>query len=172
MKDLFTIKTLSDCASCNDKIIRSKKMIQNKNPNYTGLSDSISDIIGGIFNYVFGSVDRGHWEGALFIPGDLNSRISKTQAWIQNSGLAQFAYEPEWMLILKTPGIWQENIGRYIDIVLRGRSKGTIPRANINNTLPTEAGIFGDIGIVPLLLLGGIVFSVMSSTTKKRRVSK
>jgi hypothetical protein len=170
MKDHFEIVTLSDCLGCNQK-----KTLRNSNMNYRGsnnlgdISGVISDVL-GLFGSIFGrSIDPGHWEGSLYIPGDLNSRIAITQQRIALSGLEQYASQGEWLLILKTPGIWQENISRYIGNVLEGRKKGDIPMPRSTSNGSSQTGIAGLGSLLPIILLGGLAFGFFSSAPKKRR---
>jgi hypothetical protein len=166
MKNYFEIKTLSDCKDCNQKnYLRSgSNMINTKQ---LGLSEGWLDDIFNIFGKIFGSVDKGHWEGSLFIPGDLASRIQTTQARIAASGYSQYAVQSEWYPILLTPGIWQEAIGNYINNVLKGRAEGTV--AKYGGT--TQSSIFSTSSLIPLLLLGGLAFGFLSTPSKTKRRS-
>jgi len=161
MKDLFDIVTLSDCADCNRKLAsrqRSKRRL--------GQWEAAIPILGGLLTQIFGgSIDPGHWQGSLFIPGDLNSRIAITNQKIAASGLGQYASQDEWMLILQTPGIWQANIDNYINNVLRGRANGTVPQST---TTPGGYGSsFG--GILPIALVGGLIWFLMKDSKKSKK---
>jgi len=126
-------------------------------------------VISSLLPQIFGSgIDPGHWEGSLFIPGDLNYRIAETRRRIAEAGLTQWAVDDEWLLILKTPGIWQEAITNYINNVLRPRSKGQMPMPQY--TKPGGMFIPGSgLGIsTEWLLIGGLGLMLLLSKKKRR----
>jgi hypothetical protein len=158
MKKLFDIVTLSDCPDC-------VKSNRRKSIRRLAGWESAIPIIGQFLPLIFGgSIDPGHWQGSLYIPGDLNSRVATTNQKIATSGLGQYASQDEWMLILQTPGIWQSNIDSYISNVLRGRANGTVPMpTNVPGGYGSSMG-----GILPILLVGGLLWFFVSDSKKSK----
>ena len=152
----FEIVTLSDCPDCNKR--KRRRLAQGWE---IGAITTLLPFVNQLFG---GSIDPGHWEGTLFIPGDLNNRIAVAQQKIALSGLGQFANQNEWMLILKTPGIWQSAIDNYINTVLRGRQNGIIPLST-----GSTAGGIGNFDFTSILLVGGILWFLLSDSKKRKR---
>jgi len=68
------------------------------------------------FDSIFGgSTDKGHWEGNLFIPGDLPSRWETVYKWINQLGLSINQIDLNKIdLMLKSTGGWQDKVKQYL----------------------------------------------------------
>jgi hypothetical protein len=148
-------------------IVTLEELQMNPFKNYNRLQnpgwlDDIYDIFTGIFG---SKIDPGHWEGSLFVPGDLNSRIAISKQKISSSGLSQYAVESEWMPILYTPAGWQAAIDNYIGNILNGRAKGTVPLYKEKTT----AGGVGQMDLTSLLIVGAGLGLLAYYSKKKRK---
>ncbi|MCK9282174.1 MAG: hypothetical protein M0P71_16260 [Melioribacteraceae bacterium] len=112
------------------------------------LESIVIGAVGSVFDDIFGSVDKGHWEGSLFVPGDLQSRLSTVDQYVRNRGLSISDVDQNQIVsILKTPGIWQNNVQAYLDAIVTNKKATATTNANlaatgtnVSKVLPTLTG--------------------------------
>jgi len=89
--------------------------------------------VADVIDSIFGNVDKGHWEGNKFIPGDLQSRIDTVHKYLSNRGLHITDVDfDKIMSLLETPSGWQDTVQAYLDDVKRQMRNGTYVNPNIN----------------------------------------
>jgi len=136
----------------------------------TTIGGAIGGIVGGIsdlFDSLFGKEDKGHWEGNLFIPGDLQNRYNTVHQWIK-----QMNINPEFVdwnkidSILKSTGIWQDNVKNYLNS-LKGKTsapttlpiKTSLPETYSTTTIETEKDYTAY--LIPAAILILIIFMLI-----------
>jgi hypothetical protein len=175
MKDFFEIVTLSDCVGCR----KTKTTLRD------GMSP-IDIIIGGVdfISKIFGfgnksrALTSADWQRLFPASGSWTNRLRSYLAshisWDTDLKNIQpftqyFIHENlnelsggKWANLSTAPSSaeWAKMVQDFYNI-LSEESKGA---GGYN-----QAGMFGDLGIVPLLLLGGLVFGFMGSPTKRRK---
>lgn len=187
MKRNFDIVTLSECAGCSKQI--------NLREENSGMSP-VEIILGGysIVQTILGwfggrhkmtSEDwyklfpgSGYWTVRLrdYLAAhigyleDLKSILAgsglsylegNTQVFVHNNLKALSGGKWENNSTLPTSQQWQEIMQKFYQI-LADEKAGV-------STGYKESGVFGEIGLLPLLLLGGLAFGFLSSPTKKRK---
>jgi len=190
MKDFFEIVTLSDCLGCR-KTKTNLKDGNNMSP--------VEVILGGaaIIKSILGLFGGG---SRRLTQDDWNKLFPSNGYWttrLRNYLSSQIGWDTDLNKILAGSGLTylEGNTQVFVHKNLNELSGGKW--ANLQTTLTavqfqtelnnfykileaeskgqsgsSQAGILGDLGIVPLLIIGGIVLSVMSSPTKKRRTSR
>ena len=85
------------------------------------------------FDSIFGgSTDNGHWEGNLFIPGDLQSRWDTVYKWINQFGLSINQVDLNKIdLMLKSTGVWQDKVKQYLYSVVNQQN---VLKTNLNES--------------------------------------
>jgi hypothetical protein len=92
-----------------------------------------ADILGSIFG---GGEDKGHWQGNLFIPGDLQNRKSAANAAIYAHGLLPSDVDQNVITaILESQGVWQDNISNYLNIVEKDKAQKVYDNVNVNTAV-------------------------------------
>lgn len=137
-----------------------------------------SQLLQTAFSSIFGNVDKGHWEGSLYIPGDYQSRLNKVlSVYLPKYNLLQTDVNfKDIELILKTPGDWNARTEIYLKKVVQTK-QANIPKnptADVDISNPTNSngatvpgnnnymqsgGSFPPIAIIGGLALLGIVLS-------------
>lgn len=163
-KEFFEIVTLHDCAGCNNKrnnLRKKNTMLRNNN----GLGDLITDIITAI-----GGIFGGGGRSGAQITAD--EQASGAYFWevqrdsTRNPGHHDYGLSLDQVYAILRPG-W--NAGENYDRLLE-RFMSALRAIDYGGPLPGQASIFsGDSGIIPLLLIGGLVFSFMSKKTSRRK---
>jgi hypothetical protein len=95
----------------------------------------IGTAIGGVLDLgmnIFGG-DKGHYENGRFIPGDIQSRISKANARIISFGLSPADVDENVInRILYVESGWQGNLDNYLYSIIDAKKKGTFQPPNLN----------------------------------------
>ena len=95
----------------------------------------IGTTIGGVLDLglnIFGG-DKGHYENGYFVPGDLQSRIAKTNARIVSFGLSPADVDPNIIKrILYVESGWQGNLDNYLYSIIEAKKKGTFQPPSTN----------------------------------------
>jgi hypothetical protein len=91
-----------------------------------------TQVFGSIFDSVFGSVDKGHWEGSSFIPGDYENRLRFVQQQLAQRGLYITDVDYSYIdTILKSTGIWQGKVTSYLDTVVANKKNTSSNKENL-----------------------------------------
>lgn len=127
----------------------------------------IGGIIGGLESLFGGSVDKGAWQGGVFVPGDLAKRQAQASADLQANGVAGISDPNRINQILYTESGWQNALGSYI-AELREQKKSNIGLGVTNelNKIPQLLGI--TIPPIIWMLLAGLVGFYFLIYKKKR----
>ncbi|MFM1756906.1 MAG: hypothetical protein RL621_1888 [Bacteroidota bacterium] len=182
MKNYFEIKTLSDCIGCNNK----KKTIMRDDGDWTENIPIIGGVISALWS-IFGkspsSIEKDNF---------LDSLVAASQAM----GFQGFSREDVLHLM---PAGWGEPTGRQNAAIIfdgylqnmkvlaigtnlssylnfgggyRPTHAITYTGKNQYDSTTSQAGMFGNLGIGSLLLVGGLAYMFLSSPSKKRRASR
>ena len=178
MKDFFDIVTLHDCADCNNK--------RNLGMKDAGIITVIANVIGALYS-IF-----GQRPSAIEKDNFLNSLVAASQA------MGFVGFDKDDVLHLMPSG-WGEPSGRQNAAIVFDGYLQNMKALPVNTNLISylnwgggympshpiyftgknqytgsidQASVFGEIGIVPLLLIGGLAYLFLSSPTKKKRVKK
>jgi len=133
----------------------------------TTIGGAIGGIVGGIsdlFDSIFGKKeDKGHWEGNVFIPGDLQNRYNTVYQWIYQMNINPDLVD--WNKIdsiLKSTGIWQDSIKNYLNS-LKGKTSAqttSLTKTSLPETLTTTIETETDYTtyLIPAAILILIIF--------------
>jgi len=167
MKEFFEIVTLHDCAGCNNK--RKIKM-RDGNSWYASLP-----VIGQIIDILFsGGRSPQQIQADEIASANFHYAIAQNPNHPSNPGKHVYPLTIDQVGAILRPG-WNagENgtqlANRFINALIS--IDNGVSYYNETGKMPSQAGIFGDIGIVPLLIVGGLAYMFLSSPSKKRKTA-
>ena len=163
MKEFFEIVTLHDCVGCNNE-----RKISMKDAG-TWLS-----VFGAIVDALFsGGRSPQQVQADEIASANFHMAIAQNPNHPSNPGKHVYPLTINQVAAILRPG-WDagENgtqlAQRFINALIA--IDNGVSDYNQTGKLPTTAGIFGgDMGIVPLLIIGGLIFSVMGKKTTRRK---
>lgn len=110
-----------------------------------GVGTAVGAGVGTIFDSVFGNIDKGSWQGNIFVPGDISSRQSQVNIWLQQRGLTWADVDQETITsFLYVESGWQGNITSYLDKIVeqkRLNTRQTIGDLNSDPVIPSPLSI-------------------------------
>lgn len=106
-----------------------------------GVGTAIGAAAGTIFDAVFGNINRGEWQGNIFVPGDLSSRQNQTAAWLQQRGLTWADVDQNTISsLLYTQSGWQASVEQYLEKIKKQKNINQYNNQS-NNQDPTISSI-------------------------------
>lgn len=129
----------------------------------------IGGVVSDVFSGVLGNVDKGHWEGSKFVPGDLQSRQNQVDQWLQQYGLtyADVDYSIIQTYLYSESG-WQGKVTGYLDQVVndkRSTVKSNISDAQSSQVPPAiKLSGFSNNTILIMIALGAVLFFMFRRT--------